>query len=164
MLADYRRFEKLTHKEQFSHAIYPLISDADKTTEMSYFSLFSALESALLFANKTFRLFPKRHQNLHTRWSLFNARFTVDVSDLWPLTDNTTGITLVQLRNKVAHGEYLNPAQTLALLYAREHLRWAVERVLLSLLGWPIPRSKVSPGFLHHMHAYHNWKQARTAF
>jgi hypothetical protein len=162
--ASYRRFCGFTEKEQFRSAIYPLISDADKTTEMSYFSLFSALESALLFADLTLHLFPKGHRPLHERWSLFSAYYGVDLSDLWPITDKTNGITLVRLRNKVAHGEYLNPAQTLALLYAREHLRWAVERVVLALLDWPVANSKVRPSFLGHMHPYHNWKQARAAF
>jgi len=162
--AAYRSFCRFTEKEQFRRALYPLINDADKTTEMSYFSLFSALESSLLFADRTFRLFPRGHQKLHVRWRLFQAKYAVDLSDLWPITDQANGITLVQLRNKVAHGEYLNPAQTLALLYAREHLRWAVERVVLSLLGWPVSRSKARPGFLGHMHAYHEWKQARAAF
>lgn len=160
----YRSFCRFTEKEQFSSAIYPLINDADKTTEMSYFGLFSALESALLFADLTFHLFPKGHRNLHERWRLFQAKYAVDLSDLWPIIDRTGGITLAQLRNKVAHGEYLNPAQTLALLYAREHLRWTVERVVLSLLGWPIPLSKVRPGFLGHKHAYRNWKPSRAAF
>jgi hypothetical protein len=162
--AAYRRFCRFTEKDQFKSAIYPLISDANSPTEMSYFGLFSALESALLFADRTFHLFPTGHQRLHERWRLFQAKYAVDVSDLWPLTDKTSGVTLAGLRNKVAHGEYLNPAQTLALLYARQHLRWTVERVVLSLLGWPIPKSKVRPSFLGHMHTYHNWKQSRLAF
>jgi hypothetical protein len=162
--AAYRSFCRFTEKEQFRSALYPLVNDADSPTEMSYFGLFSALESALLFADRTFHLFPKRHQTLHERWRLFQARYSVDVSDLWPLTDRTGGITLAGLRNKVAHGEYLNPAQTLALLYAGQHLRWTVERVVLSLLGWPVPQSKVRPSFLAHMHAYHNWRPSRAAF
>lgn len=162
--AAFRHFCRFTEKEQFSSAIYPLINDADKTTEMSYFGLFSALESALLFADLTFNLFPKGHRSLPERWRLFQIKYAVDLSDLWPLVDRTGGITLTQLRNKVAHGQYLNPAQTLALLYAREHLRWTVERVVLSLLGWPVPLSKVHPGFLGRMHTYRNWRQARAAF
>src|ERR1700722_577718 len=160
----YRRFGKFSHKDQFNSAIYPLISDVDKTTEMSYFSLFSALEGALLFADQTFRLFPRGHQTLHTRWGLFKSRFNVDVSDLWPMTDGTRGITPTQLRNKGGYGEHLNPAQTLALLYARQHLRWILERVLLTLLGWPISKSKVGPALLGRQHAYREWAQARTAF
>jgi len=162
--AAYRRFCRFAEKDQFRSAVYPLVSDADKTTEMSYFSLFSALESALLFADRTFHLFPRGEQRLHERWRLFQAKYAVDLSDLWPIVDKTRGITLVQLRNKVAHGEYLNPAQTLALLYAREHLRWTVERVILSLLGWSVSHSKVSSGFLGHMHPYNNWQHARAAF
>lgn len=162
--AAYRRFCGFTEKDQFGRAIYPLISDADKTTEMSYFSLFSGLESALLFADRTFHIFPRGHRPLHERWTVFHAKYSVDISDLWPVTDKTNGITLVQLRNKVAHGEYLNPGQTLALLYAREHLRWAVERVVLSLLGWPVAKSRVRAGSLGHLYPYNNWKQARATF
>ena len=161
----YRNFSKFKEKDQFRSALYPLINDAEKTTEMSYFSLFSALESALLFADRTFNLFRKKgHQSLHERWRLFQTKYAVDASDLWPIIDDTGGVTLTQLRNKVAHGEYLDPAQTLALLYAREHLRWTVERVLLSLLGWPISSSKVSSSSLGRLYPYLDWSQARTAF
>jgi hypothetical protein len=162
--ATYRRYCKFAQKEQFNSALYPLIGDADKTTEMSYFSLFSALESALLFADRTFHLFPPGHQRLQERWRLFRAQYPVDLSDLWPLTDSTNGITLAQLRNKVAHGEYLNQAQTHALVYAKEHLRWTVERVLLSLLQWPISRSNAGSQPLSYIHPYRSWAQARAVF
>jgi hypothetical protein len=162
--AVYPRYCKFVHKDQFNSAIFPLVNDANKTTEMSYFSLFSALESALLFADRTSQLFPPGHQSINKRWGLFQNKYSVDLSDLWPLTDKTHGITLAQLRNRVGHGEYLDPAQTHALLYATEHVRWSVERVMLTLLGWPIAKSRVSPARLAYLHSYANWKQARSAF
>ena len=160
----YRRFKKFREKEQFRSAIYPLVNDAEMTTEMSYFGLFSGLESALLFADRTLKLFPAGHQTILTRWRLFQSRFHIDVSDLWPLTDPTGGVTLAQLRNRVAHGEYLNPAQTLALMYAKEHLRWITERVMLTLLGWPIDRSKIEPRALRLTSPHMNWRTSRAAF
>jgi hypothetical protein len=164
MRTAYRNFRDLIHKRQLARAIYPLINDAEKTTEMSYFSLFSALESALLFADKTFNLFPRGHQRLHERWRLFTARFAVNVSDLWPLTDSAGGVTLTELRNKVGHGEDLSLAQTEALMYAREHVRWTTERVILTLLKWPVQNSRVRPSSLGYTYPYRNWVGRRAAF
>ena len=159
----YRSFCSFKEKDQFKSALYPLISDLS-ITEMSYFSLFSALESALLCADRTFSLFPPKEHRLQERWQLFQAKYRIDLSDLWPLTEGAKGITLARLRNKVAHGEYLDPSQTQALLYARQHLRWTVERVVLTLLGWPIQSSNVSPASLGHMHPYCHWQQGRASF
>lgn len=85
---------------------------------------------------------------------------SVDLSDLWPVLKNNNGISLAEIRNKLTHGEYFDPLQSRALIAAKEHLQWIMERLTLSLLDWPISRSYVNKDFLsRNMACYKEWKE-----
>ncbi len=91
----------------------------------------------------------------------FCQHFNVDLSDLWPVVDLKDGISLADIRNKLIHGDILNPLEGRALISAKENLRWVVERSLLSVLGWHVANSKVSKEYVSKMKMYKKWREAR---
>jgi hypothetical protein len=87
--------------------------------------------------------------------------YSVNLQHLWPMTNNTTGAegwSLSEIRNKLVHGESLNEPQLQSLIPAQYHLQWAVERLILVVLGWDIARSNVTPDRLHNNSIYQNWE------
>ncbi|MGA2517226.1 MAG: hypothetical protein ABSG44_11830 [Thermodesulfobacteriota bacterium] len=85
----------------------------------------------------------------------------VFLGDLWPIINNTKEVSLYDIRNKLVHGEtFFNPLQQRALLTAEKHLRWSVERFILSVLGWGVSASNVSKGALYSqvIPCYEHWK------
>lgn len=88
--------------------------------------------------------------------------YSVDLSDLWPLTKNSEGISLSEIRNKLIHGEVINtePEQLRAFIGAKEHLQWIVERLILAFLGWTISKSNINKDYLaRKMACYKDWKK-----
>jgi hypothetical protein len=95
-------------------------------------------------------------------FSDFCLRYNIDIHDLWPVVDQKEGISLSSIRSKLIHGDPLIPLQLGALVCANEHLRWIVERSILSVLGWPVSESRVSEHFLsRNMAMYRNWNEDR---
>ena len=79
----------------------------------------------------------------------FCEEYGVKLDDLWPvLTDKRGEISLTDIRNRIVHGTPVSPTQFHALIGAKQHMRWVVERSLLAVLGWPLEKSKVRPDFL----------------
>lgn len=75
----------------------------------------------------------------------FCTRFNVEVTDLWPVFGSYEVPGLADIRNRLAHGE-LPPADAIgALGVALTHLERLLERCLLSVLGYPVEQSRVSP-------------------
>lgn len=95
----------------------------------------------------------------------FCERYSLDLSDLWPLIGRPDAWPLMEIRHRLVHGDPFASRPYEAMLCAREHLRWTVERMLLSLLGWPVARSNVSPESLHeHGGHYQDWQAERARF
>jgi hypothetical protein len=90
--------------------------------------------------------------------------YSVDLSDLWSVTSNNDGISLSQIRNKLVHGEHFSQKNYEGLTYAREHLRWTIERMVLAVLGWSVEKSNVSSGYLRMMNPYMYWRAAKDSF
>ena len=76
----------------------------------------------------------------------FCRKHQVDLSDLWLLVATDGGVSLANIRNRFSHGELIGDEEYRVLLFAREHLRWTVERMVLGLFGWPMNRSQVHGG------------------
>jgi len=92
----------------------------------------------------------------------FCESYKLDLTDLWPVADRENGISLSDIRNKLVHGDTFARMQQRALMSAGEHLRWIVERGLLSVLGWSYLKSKVSELFLaRNMAMYKGWDEDR---
>jgi hypothetical protein len=85
--------------------------------------------------------------------------YGVKLDDLWPVLGSSEGWSLSTIRNKLVHGEHF--AQRLgALGTAKEHLRWTVERFLLTILNWTVSESNVSADYLtNHSTAYKSWTE-----
>lgn len=65
----------------------------------------------------------------------FISLHAIDTSDIWPLFDSTTGISLIQIRNKIAHGENFSNEDWWHIAEAEKSLRLLVNRCVLSVLG-----------------------------
>ena len=85
----------------------------------------------------------------------------VDLSDLWPLY-STDKERLIEIRNRMVHGDLDLTLSTGSLWIATEHLQWMLERILLKLVKWPIEKSRVERSFLQtNMTAMHGLDEAR---
>jgi hypothetical protein len=92
----------------------------------------------------------------------FCEHYSVDLSDLWPVTGKAGEWPLSEIRNKLVHGATFDYRQDGVLYCASENLKWSVERMLLAVLGWPVSRSRVSPEYLTRVMTMHkNWKAKR---
>jgi hypothetical protein len=90
--------------------------------------------------------------------------FCIELGDLWPLVDKMDGVSLSDIRHKLVHGDIFNPPQYRALLAATKHLQWILERLILSILKWPIEKSNVCKEVISSWPAYHEWQNDRKAF
>jgi hypothetical protein len=93
-----------------------------------------------------------------TAFEEFCKYYSVPLTDLWPVVKRDSGASLTDVRNKLVHGEHFGLDQYEALRFAELHLRWTVERMILSVLNWPTDKSNVSPQFLKSWIAYNEWK------
>ncbi len=154
----YPRFLGSSHKELVRNAIYNLTNDGG-TLENSFLRVFAGLESVLLHvARSNGRSGRPRH--LEDAFKFFQRFHPVNLVDLWPLVDSSGGTSLAEIRNRLIHGEYLSEKSTRALVFAELNLRWTVERMLLSVLGWHIMGTHVTPSFLSHITMY-QWTASR---
>jgi hypothetical protein len=95
----------------------------------------------------------------------FCERYDVHLDDLWPVTGRLDGWPLLEIRHRLVHGDPFRSRPQEALLCATEHLRWTAERMLLSVLGWPIERSNASPEHLARTEVtYRDWPGERARF
>jgi len=88
----------------------------------------------------------------------------LELSDLWPMTD-PVGASLYSIRNQIMHGRvFPGNEDWFRIVSAKYHLLWTLERIILSLLGWPLNRSRVSAGSLGKMTLYKTWRADRENF
>lgn len=92
-----------------------------------------------------------------TAFDEFCKTYSVDLQDLWSVTDNTNGITLAQVRNRLVHGEHFNNEDNFALTYAKDHLQWTVERMILGVLNFPVTKSQIHSSRLGNWYSYTKW-------
>jgi len=98
-----------------------------------------------------------------TAFNDFCNHYSVNLADLWSVTGDGEGVSLSQLRNKLVHGEHFDSRHYGALIYAKEHLQWTIQRMILGILGWSVDRSNVSPDRLGIMYAYQRWRDDQKA-
>lgn len=82
----------------------------------------------------------------------------IKLDDLWPVCGKQDTMSLVAIRNRLVHGEPFTHKHLLTLAKASHHLKWILERALLSLLGWPVQDSRVSEDCLRSMTDYTSWR------
>ncbi|MGB7209915.1 MAG: hypothetical protein WBD27_14735 [Pyrinomonadaceae bacterium] len=94
-----------------------------------------------------------------TAFAQFCDHYKANLDDLWPVTTSERGISLSKLRNKLVHGEHFDDRHYGAIMYAKEHLRWTIGRMILGVLGWSADRSNISPERLRKQFAYKTWRE-----
>jgi hypothetical protein len=93
----------------------------------------------------------------------FCVRYGLDLSDLWPLVGPAGGWPLVEIRHRLVHGDPFRSRPASAVDCAREHLRWTAARMILSVAGWPVERSRLSASELARAgKTYTDWRDERA--
>lgn len=97
-------------------------------------------------------------------FEMMTDTYNVDLHDLWPVYETGSKTKdLSWIRNELAHGRVIPFEKSSALVGAREHLKWTLDRLVLGFLGWPIEKSNVSKDFLSkNMACYCSLKEDRS--
>ena len=137
-------------------AVYALLA-MELPIETRIVRLFTALQAVLIYA---LSLPSSTGKKVHELYELFEKKYPIDNSDLWPLTDGPGLPSLNRIRNALVHGKVFTARGDFQLLsIAAENLQWFLERVLLATLGWEVHRSEVSRKNLSKYTA-HQWTGA----
>ena len=78
----------------------------------------------------------------------FCQKYAINLVDLWPVFGEKGIAGLTDIRNKLVHGDPFPHDLFGALVVAREHLRYTLERVLVRVLGWDVGETKINPAYL----------------
>lgn len=93
-----------------------------------------------------------------TAFKSFCDFYQIDLSDLWMIVGGEASISLPGIRNRLIHGGKFEREEYEAIICASSHLKWALERCILRVLGWDVERSKVNTSFLKYLTHYNEWK------
>ncbi|MCK4629479.1 MAG: hypothetical protein KAT56_10780 [Sedimentisphaerales bacterium] len=149
----------LTCKENLRVAINGLLNYKELHFEASYQVLYSGLEALCnLFKLHYREIAKKTNKDIQARAYAMAKYHKINLDDLWPIGKNDQKETLTYIRNQISHCFDREELHKNDLIMAREHLVWIIERLVLSLLKWPVEKSKVSTDFLSsHMACYVDW-------
>jgi len=86
--------------------------------------------------------------SLREAFDRFCIKYSVDLTDLWPVFGENDCVGLVDIRNKLIHGDPFPHDMSGSLVVAKEHLRYVLERVLIRILKWNVSETKISPDYL----------------
>jgi hypothetical protein len=93
----------------------------------------------------------------------FIAHNGAEIADLWPLFSARRD-GLIDIRNRIVHGDMDMDASIGSLSVATRHLKWTLERIVLAILNWPAERSEIAPRVLkQHATAMIHLEEARSA-
>jgi hypothetical protein len=108
------------------------------------------------------KLFEINRVSFGHAFEKFCEVYSVDLGDLWPVVGNVGGPSLSTIRNRLVHGEVLGEGYYKALITAKFHLQWTVERMILAMLGWPVKKSNIDEWYLSPMAMYKDWDSERA--
>ncbi|MGZ5191810.1 MAG: hypothetical protein ACXWCZ_12425 [Flavisolibacter sp.] len=86
--------------------------------------------------------------SLKEAFSEFCEKYVIGLNDLWPVFSNQETVGLVDIRNRLIHGDPFPQDLFMALVVANQHMKYTLERVIVRVLGWGIGETKVSPAYL----------------
>jgi len=156
----YNFYSRNAETELLDNAIFALANE-HSSLEDRFTRVFSGLESLLWFAYRSGGGTKKRVP-IKERFKVFTARHKPRLDDLWPLFDDSAGPPLYAVRNAIAHGEFLDPGKSVVVSCAQENLNWTVERMLLTILDWPVEKSHVDQAYLRSWSAAYDWAAFRS--
>nr|WP_315468149.1 hypothetical protein [uncultured Undibacterium sp.] len=87
----------------------------------------------------------------------FFEQHKIFTSDIWPIFGKTKGISLIEIRNKIAHGENFSREEWWYIAQANKSLQLLATRCLLSTLGTSYENSRAHSTFDQEP----NWKEAQ---
>ena len=90
----------------------------------------------------------------------FCSEHNIDVSDLWPLYRAGNIVGLSDIRNKLIHGDRISNEFIKMLSEAKSSLQYMIERILLTIMGYPVNNSDVSKLLLSQDRYRLNWTAA----
>ena len=92
--------------------------------------------------------------SLGEAFDFFCKKYSIDLSDLWPVFRKNGFVGLVDIRNKLIHGDPFSHDMFGALVVAKEHLLYILERALTRVLQWDVAKTKIASAYLQsHMTA-----------
>ena len=86
--------------------------------------------------------------SLGEAFDLFCKKYSIDLSDLWPVFGKNGFVGLVDIRNRLIHGDPFSHEMLGALVVAKEHLLYILERVLTRVLQWNLAKTKITSTYL----------------
>jgi len=86
--------------------------------------------------------------SLRESFDLFCKKYSVDLSDLWPVFGHDGLVGLADIRNKLIHGDPFSHDMFGALIVAKEHLLYVLERVIARVLQWDLEKTKINSAYL----------------
>ena len=70
--------------------------------------------------------------------------YKIPLEGLWPIISDNNEISLLEIRNRLVHGENHSRLNYSALQVAFIHLEWIVRRTILRLLNWDVENTSIS--------------------
>jgi hypothetical protein len=162
-LSYYSALENLVNGYRDTHSLHYIL-------EVDHWKGFTNDLKAFIKTNKHFKdekekrkLLYEKIQELNrvsfgTAFKSFCEFYQVDLSDLWSIGGGEVTTSLTKIRNRLIHGGRFDREEFDALMCAKSHLTWTLERCILRVLDWDVERSKVRPTFLNNYIHYHEWK------
>ncbi len=86
--------------------------------------------------------------SLREAFDAFCEKYSIDITDLWPVFEEKGVTGLSDIRNKLIHGDPFPTDLFGGLSVANEHLEYTLERVILRVLGWDVGKTNISPAYL----------------
>lgn len=86
--------------------------------------------------------------SLREAYDLFCKEYGIELNDLWSLFSQDDVVGLVDIRNRIIHGDPFPREVFGSLIIANEHLKYILERVILRVLNWDVNDSKIHINFI----------------
>lgn len=92
--------------------------------------------------------------SIREAFDVFCHKYEIVLLDLWPAFGDKETVGLVEIRNKLIHGDPFPNEFVHSLVVANMHLQATLERALVRVLGWDIAKTSVDPANLasHFIH------------
>jgi hypothetical protein len=143
LILDFRR------RENLEFIMPPTEFDAFRKVLQGFISKSEALNiEASQRASIYSKLGELNRVSLRGVFAIFCKTYVIDLSDLWPVFGSKEAVGLVDIRNKLIHGDPFPLDIFGTLIVANEHLKYVLERILVRVLGWDVAKTKIAPEFL----------------
>ena len=86
--------------------------------------------------------------SLREAFELFCQKYLIDLSDLWPVFGKNGLVGLVDIRNKLIHGDPFHGDMHDEILVANWHLKYTLERAICRIFQWNIAETRISSTYL----------------